>query len=131
MYNIKITKSQTRKVAEILSKRLLPGDIVGLTGNLGVGKTTFVKMLVRLLKSKQMVSSPTFSLIQQYSGKINGKPIEIFHSDLYRIESQKEAEDLGFQEMFTLPNAIHFIEWADKFPQILPKSTIMIELKED
>lgn len=123
-----ITQSQTTQLAQALCKHLRTGDVVGLIGNLGAGKTTLVKKLAKLWGVRETVTSPTFSLVQIYHAKIRGNSARIYHIDMYRIDSEEEAQSLGLQEMFDEKNAIILIEWADKFPNLLPDRTIMVKL---
>lgn len=118
-----IYKKDNLKFAKKLSKSLLPGDIYGLMGKLGAGKTTFVQNLIQSLGSKKKALSPTFTLMHVYPIKIKQKPINIYHADFYRIENEKEAIGTGIQEAFLDPNGAIFIEWADRFPSLLPKKT--------
>jgi tRNA threonylcarbamoyladenosine biosynthesis protein TsaE len=88
---------------------LKPKTILLLMGDLGVGKTQTVKLLVELLGGKE-VSSPTFSIVQNYDVK-NGI---VYHCDLFRIESVKDLEFTGFWDLFNEPNAMVFVEWPEK-----------------
>jgi tRNA threonylcarbamoyladenosine biosynthesis protein TsaE len=87
-----------------------------LIGNLGAGKTTLAKGLVAGLEAAREddVSSPTFPLIHEY-----GEPVEVYHVDLYRLETREEVERLGLAEILDRP-AITLLEWAERFPELLP-----------
>lgn len=96
------------EVAADLAGRIGPGSIVLLSGDLGAGKTVFVRGLARGLGiDDSAVSSPTFTLIQEYRG-----PVTLYHVDLYRINAA-EVEDLGLEELMS-PTSVVAIEWADK-----------------
>lgn len=109
-----------------LASRLLPlmreAGSVSLEGPLGAGKTHFVKAVASLLGISEPVSSPTFTLLQSYSG---GKCI-LHHSDWYRLESEGEVLGLGLEEY--LGDGILIIEWGDKFSRLLPYRTLRISI---
>lgn len=106
-------ESETNLIAEDFSKYLQVGDIVFLNGELGAGKTFFVKSVCSNF-GIQNVSSPSFAIVNEYSGTK-----KIFHFDFYRIKREQELFDIGFREYLS-DEAIVFIEWADLFPEILP-----------
>ena len=95
-------------------------NIIFLSGDIGSGKTTFVKSFIQSF-SKKNVSSPTFSIINEY--KIGSHLI--YHYDLYRIKKDKELFEIGIDEYFS-EEAIHFIEWPEKFLKILPDPSYLI-----
>ena len=102
----------TKKVSEKFSETLKPGDVVCLFGDLGVGKTTFVKYLINNLQKKYKeniseVSSPTFNILNEYEIKNHN----INHYDLYRVKDIRELENLGIYEQFE--NTITLIEWPE------------------
>ena len=101
----------TRQAGKVLARNLKAGSVVLLEGDLGSGKTTFVKGLAEGLgfKRPEEVKSPTFVLLHVYSG---GRPL--YHFDLYRLESGTELEALGFEEFLKDPAGICCIEWAQK-----------------
>ncbi len=107
---------ETRQIAERLAERLEPGDVLTLTGDLGAGKTHFVQGLAHGLGFPGEVSSPTFAIIQEY----HGGRLPLFHIDFYRLETLEEVEALGIEEEYLQTRGITAIEWAEKFPQILP-----------
>ena len=112
-------EKDTKSVAENFSKLLKNGDFILLTGNLGVGKTTFIRHIINSLQkiNKQQISevpSPTFNIINEYQIK----SILIKHYDLYRVKNKKELYNLGIQE--NLKKQITFIEW----PEIIKKMKI-------
>jgi tRNA threonylcarbamoyl adenosine modification protein YjeE len=110
-------------VAARLAQTLQPGDAVALSGELGAGKTTFVRALVNALHGSDVpVSSPTFVFRQRY----DGTPVE--HLDLYRIEDPAEGADLGLEEAFA-PDRITVVEWPDRLPGLLPPHTIHITIE--
>lgn len=106
--------------------------LVGLSGDLGTGKTTFSKAVAKELGIQEVVTSPTFGIQKQYA-VTNPKFTQIFkefvHIDAYRIEDIKETEPLRFIELFQKPNTLIFIEWPEKIAEILPKDTIMLSFE--
>ena len=100
------------------------GDIFALTGDLGAGKTQFVKGFVAGIGTDTEVTSPTFTLIHEYSG---GR-LPVYHFDFYRLESADEVARLGLDE-YLFGDGVCVIEWADRFPDLLPSSTRWISLQ--
>lgn len=92
-------------------------------GEMGAGKTTLIKALCSILEVEDTVSSPTFSIVNQYTGKKG----EVFHFDFYRIKDQTEALDLGYEEYFYSGNYC-FIEWPEKISDLLPEKFVELKL---
>ncbi len=114
---------ETQILAKDFSKKLKPNDIIALIGDLGTGKTAFTKGLARGLDINELITSPTFTLINEYYGKY-----PLFHFDLYRLGTFDELYSTGYDEYFT-KNGICVIEWADKFLEELPNDIYVIEFK--
>ncbi|MDD4995200.1 MAG: tRNA (adenosine(37)-N6)-threonylcarbamoyltransferase complex ATPase subunit type 1 TsaE [Patescibacteria group bacterium] len=107
-----------------IAKKLRAGDVLALAGDLGSGKTTFVKGLARALGVKETVTSPTFVLLKPYQTKIQNPKSKIqnlIHVDAYRIEKGEELIFVGLDEFFESPDTVTVIEWADKVKKILPR----------
>jgi tRNA threonylcarbamoyladenosine biosynthesis protein TsaE len=104
-----VTKSpaETEAFGERFGKRLRVGDLVLLTGELGAGKTTFVRGVARGVGSSAPVASPTFQLVRMYAGRV-----QLAHIDLYRIEKTSELADLGLDELLDQGAAV--VEWGDR-----------------
>ncbi len=96
--------------------------VIAFHGNLGAGKTTFIKAVCKQLNAKENVSSPTFSIINQYSTEKNKS---IFHIDLYRLNDNAEAINAGVEECI-YSGHICFIEWPEKIAEILPVDTVAV-----
>ena len=122
-----ITEAETRNIALEFSKDLQKGDVVVLNGDLGTGKTFFVKEIGKIFGINS-VSSPTFAIVNEYSGRI-----KIYHLDFYRIEKLEEIFDIGFNDYINDNEAIMFIEWGELFSEILPhkRFEVIIKLNED
>lgn len=116
------TEEQTAKFADEFFKTLKGGEFIALIGNLGAGKTFFVKQLLKNIGIEN-VSSPTFSLVNIYEGS----PFSAAHFDFYRINKPIELFDIGFYEYLDNPELIVLAEWADMFHEVLPDNRI--ELK--
>lgn len=114
---------QTVRLGEQLAKHLNKGDIVCLQGELGSGKTTFIKGVAQGLKiAPKKVNSPTFVLMNAYQGRLS-----LYHFDLYRIETADEMGAIGYEE-FLYGDGIAIIEWAEKLKALTPKEFLRIEL---
>lgn len=100
---------------------LRAGEVIGLDGDLGAGKTHFCKGLVAGLGSDDAVTSPTFALVQEYRG---GR-LPVFHFDWYRLDSATELDRIGWDEYLD-EGGIVVVEWAGKFPDFLPPSAIRV-----
>jgi tRNA threonylcarbamoyladenosine biosynthesis protein TsaE len=121
------SEEETKKLAHEYAAGLIPGDIVVLNGNLGTGKTFFIREAVKFFEVAA-VSSPTFALVNEYEGKI-----KIYHFDFYRINRLEELYDIGFEDYLNDEEAVIFIEWGNLFPEILPhkRKEINIEAGEE
>jgi tRNA threonylcarbamoyladenosine biosynthesis protein TsaE len=107
-----------------LGQHLTGGEVLALTGDLGTGKTVLTRgIALGLGIPMDRISSPTFTLVQEYTGSI-----PLIHVDLYRLERPNDIFTLGLEEYFT-PSTIVVIEWAERFPQILPSDHIAIRLE--
>ena len=106
-----------------LAAGLAPGAVVALTGDLGAGKTCFAKGIVAGLGCDGDVSSPTFTLLHEYLG---GR-LPVFHFDFYRLESEQQLWDIGWEEYLEAKGVV-IAEWADKFPRTLPSYALWISL---
>jgi tRNA threonylcarbamoyladenosine biosynthesis protein TsaE len=111
--------AETMAVGEELLASITPPALLILTGTLGAGKTTLVKGLAEALGAAERdeVSSPTFTLVHEYEGISGGKPVLLYHLDLYRLETERQVEQLGISEMLE-ENAIILVEWGEKFSSI-------------
>ena len=116
--------SETIRVGKRIGGLLQPGDVVALAGELGAGKTQFIKGLATGagVGNPTYVSSPSFTLINEYPGRV-----PFYHIDLFRLESQKEAEGLGLED-YLHGGGITAIEWADKIPSLLPEEMLSIHI---
>ena len=100
------------------------GDVFGLTGDLGAGKTQFVKGFVAGVESGAEVTSPTFTLVHEYT---DGR-LPVYHFDWYRLESADAVLRVGLDE-YVYGDGVCVIEWADRFPELLPENTTWISIR--
>ena len=100
------------------------GDVFALTGDLGAGKTQFVKGFVAGLGSSAEVTSPTFVLLHEYE---DGR-LPVYHFDFFRVEDRQSAERLGLDDYF-FGDGVSVIEWADKFPDLIPETARWISFE--
>jgi tRNA threonylcarbamoyladenosine biosynthesis protein TsaE len=116
--------SETIRIGKQIGSQLHPGDVVALVGELGTGKTHFIKGLASGagVKRSRYITSPSFTLIHEYHGKI-----PFYHIDLFRLKTEKEAEGLGLEE-YIQGGGITAVEWADKIPTHLPQEMLWIKI---
>ncbi len=107
-----------------LGKRLFPGAVIALSGDLGSGKTCLVQGIARGLNVPEglYVTSPTYTLVNEYHGRLT-----LFHIDVYRLEGSSDLEDIGFDEILAA-DGVTVIEWAEKILDILPQERLSILL---
>ncbi|MBU0975503.1 MAG: tRNA (adenosine(37)-N6)-threonylcarbamoyltransferase complex ATPase subunit type 1 TsaE [Patescibacteria group bacterium] len=116
---------KTSELAEKIAAKVKGGEVICLIGDLGVGKTYFVKFFAQALGiESEDVISPTFV----YWRKHKGKDFKLNHFDFYRIESDEEVEDIGIEEALEEGNAVIVIEWADRIEKLLPKDRLEIHI---
>jgi tRNA threonylcarbamoyladenosine biosynthesis protein TsaE len=116
------SEEETILTAKNFAGELKSNDVVFLNGDLGSGKTSFVKHICKEFGIEN-VSSPSFAIVNEYHNKKN-----FVHFDFYRIKKVEELYDIGFHEYFNRENIV-FIEWSNMFPNILPKQNYQIDLK--
>jgi tRNA threonylcarbamoyladenosine biosynthesis protein TsaE len=120
------SEQETIETAKRFAKSLKPGSVVSLRGNLGSGKTTFIKgiALGLGLKNPDEVKSPTFALMHIYQTRP-----PVYHFDLYRLETAAEIANIGFEEFVNDPGAVTCVEWGERAQELLPASSIAVELE--
>lgn len=118
------SEEQLHEVAEELLASLDGRTVVALRGEMGAGKTTLVRAVAEELGALDQVTSPTFALVNQYEG---GAGERIFHFDFYRIEDEREAFDLGYEEYF-YSGDLCFVEWPEKIEALMPDSVMEVTI---
>jgi tRNA threonylcarbamoyladenosine biosynthesis protein TsaE len=114
---------ETEELGALLGKRLEGGQVVALDGDLGAGKTQFVKGLAQGLGSDELVTSPTFALLHLYKGA----RLDLAHFDVYRLGKPEEMEELGYEEYF-YGAGVSAVEWGSLVARCLPENHIQIRL---
>lgn len=125
---------RTQKMGQILAEEILKivpskrAIVIGLEGDLGGGKTTFLKGFAKGFGIREKILSPTFVIMKRF--KVRGSKFKNFyHIDCYRIKKPKEILSLGFREIISNPQNIVAIEWADRVRKMLPKNTIILKFE--
>jgi len=118
-----VSEEQTSNLADEFVKEISAGDVIVLNGELGTGKTFFVKKAL-LNFGITDVNSPTFAIVNEFEGK--GK---FYHLDFYRVEKINELYDIGIEDYFNDKEAISFVEWGNLFSDVLPKKRIEVNFK--
>lgn len=108
-----------------LGKLLNSGDIICLNGDLGTGKTHFVKGVASGLGIEDTITSPTFAIVNEYKGRL-----KLYHFDVYRVNDPDEIEAIGFDE-YIFSDAVSIIEWSDYIEQLIPKEHIKVTIEKD
>ena len=114
---------ETFLFAEKLGRRAVPGQVYAFDGDLGAGKTVFCQGFAAGLEVQELVNSPTFTIVQEYT---TGK-IPLYHFDVYRIEEPEELEEIGYEDYF-YGQGICLIEWAEQIRELLPEQTIQVRI---
>lgn len=113
---------ETEKIAYEFSQRLNAGDVVCMYGELGAGKTAFVRGIARGLGIKDHITSPTFTIVNEYCGKM-----PLYHFDVYRIADEDEMYEIGYEEYID-GDGVSVIEWPQLIKDILPKSYYSVKI---
>ena len=128
MSNYKISsENELEVIAADLFKDFGDERVILFYGEMGVGKTTLIKVLCNYLGVDEVTNSPTFSIVNEYSSK---EGVAIYHFDFYRIEEEVEAYDLGYEDYFYSGNFC-FVEWPEKIPNLLPDNAVKVNIIQD
>ena len=114
---------ETEALGQALAERLRPGDVVAYRGDLGAGKTAFTRGLARGLGCHGRVTSPTFTIVNEYEGDL-----PLFHFDLYRLGSEEELWDIGWED-YLARGGVCAVEWSEIAAGALPENTITATLR--
>ena len=117
----------TQKIAKEVAGTLRGGELIALAGNLGAGKTVFLKALARAMGIEDNITSPTFVLMKVYDADF-GKVERLVHVDCYRLEHAEDLQDIGLGDYLNHDNNVVVVEWADKIND-LPEGTIYIKIE--
>jgi tRNA threonylcarbamoyladenosine biosynthesis protein TsaE len=119
--------SELSEAAKVVLSEIKSNKIICFYGDMGVGKTTFIKEICRVLDVKDNVNSPTFSIVNEY---LTSKKQIIYHFDFYRIKDKNEAFDLGYEE-YLYSNNLCLIEWPEKVEELMPDNIVKILMTKD
>ena len=114
--------ADTEAFGERLAKRLRPGDVVAFTGALGMGKTALARGLARGLGCRGRVTSPTFTIVNEYDGDV-----PLFHFDLYRLGSPDELYDVGWDD-YLARGGVCAVEWSERAADALPPDAVTVDI---
>ncbi len=117
--------NETELIGKKLGENSKPGDVYCLNGDLGVGKTVFTKGFADGLGITEHITSPTFTIVNEYSGRL-----KFYHFDVYRIEDEDEMYEIGFDE-YLFGNGVCLIEWAEKIKNLLPNNAVQINITKN
>lgn len=118
------TTEQTIELGKKIGEKLTPGSVIAMEGTLAAGKTTITKGIAEALGVTDTVTSPTFTLISEYEGKI-----PLYHMDVYRLDSTEDFLNLGVEDIIYNGKGVSIIEWSEKVRSVLPKQTITLRLE--
>ena len=116
------SEAETEAIGEALARRLSPGAVVAYRGGLGMGKTAFTRGLARGLGCTDRVTSPTFTIVNEYDG-----PLPLFHFDMYRLADAGELFDIGWEDYLDR-GGVCAVEWSEQVAEALPSETIYVTL---
>ena len=115
-------EQETEAIGEALARRLEAGSVLAYTGGLGAGKTAFTRGLARGLGYRGRVTSPTFTIVNEYEGEL-----PLFHFDLYRLGDEDELFDIGWEDYLTR-GGVCAVEWSERAPGALPPGTVAVTI---
>lgn len=118
--------NDTIEFGKSVARAVEKGAVISLVGDLGAGKTTFTKGVARGLGIMDNVTSPTFTILNEYVGEEK----KLYHFDFYRIEDPDELVELGFEDYFPSADGLTIVEWAEKAPSVLPKKFYQISFEK-
>ena len=119
------SQDETEKIGYDTAIKALPGQVYCLSGDLGVGKTVFTRGFARGLGIDEHITSPTFSIINEYEGRL-----PLYHFDVYRVADPEEMDYIGCDEYF-FGNGVCLIEWAELIEDIIPENAVWIKIEKD
>lgn len=126
---ITYTLSEIAAAAGEFWKEAKNHTVITFTGDLGAGKTTFIAQLCKELGVRQVPSSPTFALINEYTFSDNGRLKKIYHTDWYRLRNEEEAIQAGIEDMLLQEDAYCLVEWPERAPELIPKDALHVYIE--
>ena len=119
------SEQETYELGRRLGEQASAGDVFTLEGDLGVGKTIFTKGFAKGLKIEEAISSPTFTIVKEYYGRM-----PLYHFDVYRIGDPSEMEEIGYEDYF-YGNGVTIIEWPELIEELIPENAHWIHIQKD
>jgi len=119
-----LDETALERLAASLAAHLEPGDVVVLAGEMGSGKTTFVRAAARALGVEGRVTSPTYQIARGYEGAVEGRPVTVNHLDLYRLEGLEDRDALELDDYLD-PGTVTFVEWAEPALSLIENPTVV------
>ena len=116
------SEQETEAIGREMAQRLAPGAVVAFTGDLGAGKTAFVRGMAQGLGISQRVTSPTFTIVNEYEG-----PTPLFHFDMYRLSGSEDLFDIGWEDYLSR-GGVCAVEWSEQVANALPEGTVYVTL---
>lgn len=116
------SEQETEAIGRELAQQLAPGAVVAFTGDLGAGKTAFVRGMAQGLGISQRVTSPTFTIVNEYEG-----PTPLFHFDMYRLSGSEDLFDIGWEDYLSR-GGVCAVEWSEQVADALPEGTVYVTL---
>lgn len=125
------SETETQNIGKKFAERLKKGDVVVFYGDLGAGKTEFIKGICDYFRVDEIVNSPTFTIINRYFTDTFDDDTHIFHIDLYRIKDISELKEIGFEDCIYSDEDIILIEWAEKAEKVIKTSNYKVSIFND
>ena len=119
-----LDEAALERLAAKVAQALAPGDVVVLSGEVGSGKTAFVRAAAAALGVEERVTSPTYQLARGYEGFVDGREVIVNHLDLYRLEGLEDRDTLELDDYLD-PDAVTFVEWADPALEVIEEPTVV------
>ena len=120
---------ETVAIGEVLAGSLRDGDVVLLHGDLGAGKTTLAKGIATALGVEDVVSSPSFSLVNEYDTGLSSAVTRLYHLDLYRLRSEADLDSIGYEDFLAPADGATLVEWPERAATALPERFLLIEIE--
>lgn len=125
------SEDETIKLGRKFAEKLNRGDVVLFFGDLGSGKTEFAKGICKYYNVEEIVTSPTFTIMNQYNGSMNDDDLAIYHIDLYRIKTKRDLDEIGFEDCLFSADAIKLVEWAENAGGLVKFSNYQVKIRAD
>ncbi len=123
------SEDETLEIGAKLAESMRAGDLFAIDGDLGSGKTELVRGICQALGVEELVSSPTFTIVNEYNGQLaTGAAAKIYHVDLYRLEQREDLEQIGLPEIFADLEVLKLVEWCERAATMLPSGVCRIRL---